>query len=320
MKIGITVDCIVEDKIKINGEKHYVYNLYRILSKSHEVYYIIDNKVINDRYKYNIENENFDIIIQYDYMIKKIYSGTKMILLIDHNIYDEDISEIMYGKREIHNSVYYNLDEIWLLEGLEITESYVSSIYGKKPKYVPIIWEEGIEHRFIRKSIDEEINIGVIDDNSSIESVCLMPICIGESYVLNNSLRMYIFNGIRLKRNVYFSSIIGKMEMYKRKLISFEGEYTMDNIFSKFCNIMMVSKFNYIIFEGVVKGIPVLHNSEEHKEIGYYYDNIEKAKEQIEKIIMFHEINLEKYISKSKEILLKHNYNSHQDTYNKLLL
>ena len=108
--------------------------------------------------------------------------------------------------------------------------------------------------------------------------------------------------------------------MYKRKLISFEGEYTMDNIFSKFCNIMMVSKFNYIIFEGVVKGIPVLHNSEEHKEIGYYYDNIEKAKEQIENIIMFHEINLEKYISKSKEILLKHNYNSHQDTYNKLLL
>ena len=80
MKIGITVDCIVEDKIKINGEKHYVYNLYRILSKSHEVYYIMDNKIINDRYKYNIENENFDIIIQYDYMIKKISNKQYLML------------------------------------------------------------------------------------------------------------------------------------------------------------------------------------------------------------------------------------------------
>ena len=80
------------------------------------------------------------------------------------------------------------------------------------------------------------------------------------------------------------------MEIYKRKLISFEGEYNMDNIYSKFCNIMMISKFDYMIFEGVVKGIPVLHNCERYKEIGYYYDSIEKAKDQIEHIVMFHEI------------------------------
>ena len=60
----------MEDKIKLNGDKHYVYNLYKMLSKNHEVYYIIDSKIINNRYKYDIENENFDIIIQYDYMIK----------------------------------------------------------------------------------------------------------------------------------------------------------------------------------------------------------------------------------------------------------
>ena len=46
MKIGITVDCIVDDKIKLNGDKHYVYNLYTMLSKNHEVYYIIDSKTL----------------------------------------------------------------------------------------------------------------------------------------------------------------------------------------------------------------------------------------------------------------------------------
>ena len=320
MKIGITVDCIVEDKIKLNGDKHYVYNLYKMLSKNHEVYYIIDSKIINNRYKYEIDNENFDIIIQYDYMIKNMYKNTKMILLIDKNVYEEDMSEIMYGKREVHNNVYYNLNEIWILEGLEKIESYVSIIYGRKPKYVPLIWEEGIENKFIRNRVEDEISIGVMDDNKSIDSVCLMPICVGDSYVLNNSLRMYVFNGMKLKQNVYFSSIVSKMELYKRKLISFEGEYNMDNIYSKFCNIMMISKFDYMIFEGVVKGIPVLHNCERYKEIGYYYDSIENAKDKIENIVMFHEMNLENYISKSKEILSKLNYNSHQDTYNKLLL
>ena len=159
-----------------------------------------------------------------------------------------------------------------------------------------------------------------MDNNKSISSVCLMPICVGDSYVLNNSLRMYIFNGMKLKRNVYFSSIISKTEMYKRKLISFEGEYNIDNIYSKFCNIMMISKFNYMIFEGVIKGIPVLHNCEKYKDIGYYYDNMDKAKDQIENIVMFHEMNLEKYISKSKEILSKLKYELHQNLYNKLLL
>ena len=299
---------------------YYVYNLYNILSKNHEVYYIIDSKIINDKYKYEIEKENFDIIIQYSYMITKLYNNTKMILLIDKDIYQEDMSEIMYGKREIHNSVYYNLNDIWVLKGLERIESYISILYGKKPKYVPLIWEEGIENKFIRNRVEDEISIGIMDDNKSIDSVCLMPICVGDSYVLNNSLRMYVFNGMKLKQNVYFSSIVSKMELYKRKLISFEGEYNIDNIYSKFCNIMMISKFNYIIFEGVVKGIPVLHNCEKYKDIGYYYDNMDKAKDQIENIIMFHEMNLDKYISKSKEILSKLKYELHQDTYNKLLL
>ena len=40
----------------------------------------------------------------------------------------------------------------------------------------------------------------------------------------------------------------------------------------------MISKFDYMIFEGVVKGIPVLHNCERYKEIGYYYDGIERQK------------------------------------------
>ena len=119
------------------------------------------------------------------------------------------------------------------MEGLEKIESYVSIIYGRKPKYVPLIWEEGIENKFIRNRV-EEISIGVIDNNKSIDSVCLMPICVGDSYVLNNSLRMYIFNGMKLKQNVYFSSIVSKTELYKQKLISFEGEYNMDNIIVNF--------------------------------------------------------------------------------------
>ena len=68
------------------------------------------------------------------------------------------------------------------------------------------------------------------------------------------------------------------------------------------------------------QGIPVLHNCERYKEIGYYYDSVENAKDQIENIVMFHEMNLDNYISKSKEILSKLNHNLHQDTYNKLLL
>jgi len=319
MKIGITVDCIIEDSLSLNGKKHYIHHLYNILGKEHEVYYIINSKILRDKYKYEVENENFDIIIQYDFMIEKIYKS-RMILLLDSDIYQKDMSEIMYGSKTSHSNVYYNLDDIWILEGLERLESYVSVLYGKRPKYVPLIWEEGIQNKFIRNRVESEISIGVMDDNQSIESVCLMPICIGDSYVLNNSLRMYIFNGMKLKSNAYFSSIVSKTEMYKQKLISFEGEYNIDNIYSKFCNIMMISKFDYMIFECIVKGIPVLHNCDNYKELGYYYNNMEKAKEQLNNIIMFHEMGLEKYINNSKEMLSKLKYKTHQEMYNKLLL
>ena len=118
MKIGITVDCIIEDSLSLNGKKHYIHHLYNILGKEHEVYYIINSKILRDKYKYEVENENFDIIIQYDFMIEKIYKS-RMILLLDSDIYQKDMSEIMYGSKTSHSNVYYNLDDILKLFKLE---------------------------------------------------------------------------------------------------------------------------------------------------------------------------------------------------------
>ena len=80
--------------------------------------------------------------------------------------------------------------------GIRENRELCFNIYGKKPKYVPLIWEEGIR---ISLSGTGRRDIGVMDDNKSIGSVCLMPF-VGDSYILNNSLRMYVFNGMKLRK------------------------------------------------------------------------------------------------------------------------
>jgi len=315
-----------------NFKSYYIYQGKKIETN------LIDKKLCFP-YEDILKNESiqFDLIIMMGITfsekiisaIKNRNKNTKLILLQCGNQFVENMSYSIFDIDSTHTPLEKSnqIDQIWTLPHYKKNISFMKTFFkNHKAKCVPYIWDSiFIEHQ-INNSIykDQEINFAsinskgflIMEPNMFFSKNCILPIFIVEAFEQKYPNLMegcHILCANKLAKNDYFIKLLLQLDIFKRKnFLKIQNRALFIDAIHQYGSILVSHQqdnaLNYLYLEAFYLNIPLLHNSEEISNFGYYYpeNDIDIALMELKKIIYLHNKNLSEYKKNCTNVLNKY--------------
>jgi hypothetical protein len=267
--------------------------------------------------------------------------GTKMVKLYLGNILNIDIETPMFypGVHFAHH-IIGELDEIWVSPHYKQHYEYAGLINQLGPaKIAPYVWDPciltlgGSRHfKWRPRSLGEPQAFVILEPNISFQKCALIPLLIVESLYRKTKIdcKVLLGNSERFQVNPFFTkTILPTLELYKDNKIIFSGRNTITSIMNSYPSAIAIghqinNQYNYMTLEYLFSGFPILHNAPDWFDAGYYYEgsNIDNGTNMLEKILLYHDSNMEQYISGATVLQWRHSiYNPEvQKAWSKLVV
>lgn len=261
-------------------------------------------------------------------------NGAKMVKLYLGNILNIDIETPMfYPSVTFAHHVIGNLDEIWVSPHYKQHYEYAGIINQVKPaKIAPYVWDPciltlgGTRNFKWRPRTKEEVQVFVIlEPNISFQKCALIPLLIVETLYRKTKMdcKVLVGNSERFKVNPFFTkTILPTLELYKDNKIIFSDRNTITSIMNDHPSAIAIShqinnQYNYMTLEYLFAGFPIIHNTPDWSDAGYYYEgsNIEDGTTVLEKVLLYHNTSIEQYMSGAAVLQWRHSpYNPEVQT------
>jgi hypothetical protein len=261
-------------------------------------------------------------------------NGAKMVKLYLGNILNIDIETPMfYPSVTFAHHVIGNLDEIWVSPHYKQHYEYAGIINQVKPaKIAPYVWDPciltlgGTRNFKWRPRTKEEVQVFVIlEPNISFQKCALIPLLIVETLYRKTKMdcKVLVGNSERFKVNPFFTkTILPTLELYKDSKIIFSDRNTITSIMNDHPSAIAIShqinnQYNYMTLEYLFAGFPIIHNTPDWSDAGYYYEgsNIEDGTTVLEKVLLYHNSSIEQYMSGAAVLQWRHSpYNPEVQT------
>ena len=347
-KIGITLNLPKEtNDLFTNGIRQNAIFFYRLLKNigKYDVYFIFINHYLNENILLNelkldyvldenIENEKFDIIFTFGYLLKKeTYLltkeyGVKHIFYNCGNSYMIDAEHCLFKDTDNSFTTYqrYNLfDECWNIPQMTNTNHYyLKTLLRCNTVEIPFIWSpefiENEQNKYIKRS-ESSKKIAIFEPNLSIMKWAFPAVLICENayrdptftdkikhiYITNTDTEAYkSFN------KSHFNNLVTSLDLKKDNKMSIEVRYNSLYFMSKYADIAVSHTWenwlNYLYFDLAWMGWPIVHNGKLCKEIGYYYDefNYEMGGNVLKDVILNHDENADEYLLRNRLYMQKY--------------
>lgn len=260
-----------------------------------------------------------------DWVIAFKAKGGKVVSMRVGNDYVIDIERMLFNKPPallISGAPY---DEVWTLSEYEKScQFYFQSAFRTPVRIMPHLWSPVILERACKKlSSNEQFGyrsgskrwrIGVFEPNVCMVKTCYLPIVICESaHRLNADFikHIYVCNTLQLKEQHAFMLFANSLDIVRHGLASFEGRLPIWQVLSRYCDAVVCHQWenaqNYIYYETLYGGYPLIHNSHLLAGCGYYYDDFdcEQGGQQLLKAYFEHDTNLATYRQRANEYLAR---------------
>jgi hypothetical protein len=266
-------------------------------------------------------------------------SGTKIVKLYLGNILNIDIeTPIFYPGVHFAHHIAGELDEIWVSPHYKQHYEYAGFINNCGPaKIAPYVWDPCILTLDKARSFKwrptcpgEPQTIVILEPNICFQKCSLIPLLIVENlYKKGLNFKVIVGNAERIQTNPFFTkTILPRLELFKDGKIVFSGRNTITSIMNDHPSAIAIghqlnNEYNYMTLEYLYSGFPIIHNSPDWSDAGYYYEgsDIEKGALALKKAMDFHETTLETYASGASALQWRHSpYNPEvQAAWKKLL-
>ena len=266
--------------------------------------------------------------------------GTKIVKLYLGNILNIDIeTPIFFPGLHFAHHIIGELDEIWVSPHYKQHNEYAGLINKCKPaKIAPYVWDPCILTLNNSRSFqwkptppDQPQIIVIVEPNICFQKCCLIPLLIVDHLYRKGKrdFKVILFNSERIKAIPFFSkTILNNLDIFKDGKISLTARNTITSIMNDYPSAIAIghqlnNQYNYMTLEYLHSGFPVIHNSPDWSDAGYYYQgsSVEMGAEALEKAIKFHEHTLERYASGAAALHWRHSiYNPEVQTAWKRLL
>jgi hypothetical protein len=266
-------------------------------------------------------------------------SGTKTVKLYLGNILNIDIeTPIFYPGVHFAHHIAGELDEIWVSPHYKQHYEYAGFINNCGPaKIAPYVWDPCIltldktrSFKWRPRAAGEPQTIVILEPNICFQKCSLIPLLIVENlYKKGYDVKVIVGNAERLQANPFFTkTILPRLDLFKDGKLVFSGRNTITSIMNDHPSAIAIghqlnNEYNYMTLEYLFSGFPIIHNSPDWSDAGYYYEgsDIEKGSKALKKAMDFHETTLETYASGAAALQWRHSpYNPEvQAAWKKLL-
>jgi hypothetical protein len=220
-------------------------------------------------------------------------NGTKVIAFICGNVLPMNM--VAFLSETSKNSVVTRsqpVDEVWMIDAFAYMKTYIELMRGAPVRCVPHLWspcllEFATESRF-KKSVEQlqysvksgkKINLLILEPNIDFVKNALIPIMAAEKvHQLNPDIiaEVYVFN-FPEKSNCAHAiidslSIRSRMRIFKSQHIA--AILTHFNAFDTmpiFVSHQILTPWNYLYYELMYYGYPLVHNSSAFSANAYFY-------------------------------------------------
>ena len=339
--IFITAPAISDNRIFANGLYQNIFLFYRFFEIAGYKPYLLIGDVNSLGEGYSILKQSrlidyttwlanpYDIFayIEMGYMCNEVIigafksKGAKIFKLNLGNSLNADIEKTLFHKQN-DDYHYYNskIDHTVLVSPHhDIQQEFVSVINNSYPnvKIAPYIWEPVLIHDLCDTFVWNEggpISFTIMEPNLSFLKCSLVPIMICEAYYRRNTDSVdgaVVINGKTLTKSTYFNeTILPNLDLHGKSKLHLMNRCDIKTVSKTFkYNIVILNAvnndYNYMFFEFLYMGFPVVHNYSKLRNFGYYYkdNDILGAVSLIDTIVKTHGSNLEAYKAKNKQLI-----------------
>jgi len=252
-------------------------------------------------------------------------SGTKVVKLYLGNILNIDIeTPIFYPSVHFAHHVAGELDEIWVSPHYKQHYEYAGYINDCGPaKIAPYVWDPCIltlnklrTFKWRPASPNEPQVIVILEPNICFQKCSLIPLLIVDHIYkkTGRNLKVLVGNAERIQANPFFTkTILSLLDIFKDGKIVFSGRNTITSIMNDYPSAIAIghqwnNQYNYMTLEYLYSGFPIIHNSPDWSDAGYYYEgsDINKGAIALMKAMDFHETSLEIYASGAAALQWRH--------------
>ena len=341
MKVGITID--LSFPFWSNGLNQYLVFLYECLeSVGCECYYISqkdpdfmppkNHKGIVLKDLVADKKEIFDMIIYGSFIldddiIEEVYNRNKKVnfnLINYSNKIFDDISFSIYSRdQKFIPERPRRLSSVWLNEEFAYQESYIKTFYKVRDvKKIPFMWESCFiesekQYKYLEESVkDMKMNkICIFEPNESFVKSCVLPLIVCENFNNQHIGRINsinVFSSEKIRKSHYFVKFASSLNLLKKKdFCFFNNKWKTIDALSRFGGITLShnikNELNFNHLEISFVGLPLVHNSEMNRELGYFYDDfdLDMASRQLLKVMNYHKDIYDEYRDFSLSLIEK---------------
>lgn len=212
-------------------------------------------------------------------------------------------------------------DEIWTLPAFESTcRDYYRVGFRAPVKTMQHLWSPSIIQKSAAKNARQfcytpgraSWRLGVFEPNLCTVKTCHLPMVLADvayRWKPNAIEVLRVFNALALKEHAGFVEFARSLELVKHNKASFEGRYPIFDIMAVECDAIISHHWqnaqNYLYYEALHGGFPLVHNSHLLGDCGYRYADFdpEDGASALLQAIAEHDLNLDEYKRKASEFI-----------------
>ncbi|MGV2293291.1 DUF2827 domain-containing protein [Trinickia sp. YCB016] len=241
--------------------------------------------------------------------------GGKIVSMRVGNDYVIDIERMIFDKPHgllITAAPYH---EVWTLPEYEATcVPYFRSAFRTPVRVVPHLWSPVVLEReaarlpagraFGYRPGHRRWRAGIFEPNICMAKTSFVPLlCCEAAHRVNPEIleHVWVYNTFHLKEHVSFDAFARSLEIVRHGLSSFEGRFPFCQVVAADVDAIVSHHWenaqNYVYYEALYGGYPLIHNSHLIGDCGYRYRDFdcEEGARALERAFAEHDANLDAY-------------------------
>ena len=249
--------------------------------------------------------------------------GGKVIAAHVGNDYVIDIERMIFNKPHAHLMSGSPYDEIWTLAEYERTAMpYYAAATGIPVAIMPHLWSPMVLERTMARNAHEvkfayqpgkhSWNMAIFEPNVSMVKTSFVPLMACEVAHRRNPNaieKVYAFNTAHLRNNKEMQGFCDALSLQRHGLIEYGHRAATFEVMTRVANAVVSHQWenaqNYLYYELLWGGYPLIHNSPFVGSCGYYYSDFdcEEAGLAILQALSVHDLRLDDYRRSAQQYL-----------------
>ena len=258
-----------------------------------------------------------------EWMVAFKETGRKVVSMRVGNDYVIDIERMVFDKPHgllITGGPY---DEVWTLpEYINTCVPYFASTFRAPVRTVPHLWSPELLEKAMREADGDSQfgyqpgrkrwRMGMFEPNVCMVKTSHIPMLVCEAAHRAQpdiTERVQVYNTVHLKEDPVFNGFANSLDIVRHGIASFEGRFPIWQLLSKQTDAVVSHQWenaqNYVYYEALYGGYPLIHNSHLIAGCGYRYHGFdcEEGGKALCNAFAVHDENLAQYRAQAREFL-----------------